>query len=288
MKTGMKHTLWGGAAAAAVALVVAGGAFFPTIAQAQTATSTDTVTSTVTSALSGTVAPDFQQRGKGTPNGPLGNKGEQSAALAAALGITTEEYQAAQVAAQGAAIDQQVADGWLTQLQADELKANLESGSGRMGGDFGRGHGAAGGSEIDFDALLADALGITTDELDAARTQVYEDQLAQAVTDGTMTQEQADLALARRALQAYVAPLLQSAYDDAVAAAVSDGIITQAQADALAAQGGYGMRGFGPGMGDMGGRGMERGGHGGGRHGGPSGSDVAPDMGTPDSTDSSN
>ena len=42
MKTGMKHILWGGAAAAAVALVVAGAAFFPTIAQAQTATSTAT------------------------------------------------------------------------------------------------------------------------------------------------------------------------------------------------------------------------------------------------------
>ncbi len=126
---------------------------------------------------------------------------------------------------------------------------------------LGIGFGNMAGSDIDADALLADALGITVDDLQAARTQVFDDRLAQAVTDGNLTQAEADLMKAQRSLSEYVAPLVQSAYDDAVTAAVADGVITQAQADALAAQGGQGMRGFGPGMDDgfghRGGRGMD-------------------------------
>ena len=284
MKTVMKRTLWGGAATAAVALVVAGAAFFPTIAQAQTATVS-------------TVALDFQQRGRGAPIGPLGDRVDQNAALAEALGITTEELQAAQTEAHGAAIDQMVTDGWLTETQAEALKAQTAGNTGRMGGmgDLGRGFGPMGDSKVDYDTLLANALGISVDELQAARTQIFDDQLAQAVTDGNMTQAQADLVKAQRALSDYIAPKLQSAYDDAVKAAVSDGIITQEQADALAAQGGHGLRGFGPGMndgfrgmGDMGGGLM------GGRHGGRGGNGWAPGLGATDgqpaqdSTESSN
>jgi hypothetical protein len=281
MKTGMKRTLWGGAAAGAVALMVAGAAFIPTIAQAQDATSTATPTV-------GVAAPDFQQRGRGAPNGPLGERVDQSAALADALGITAEELQAAQTEAQIAAIDQLVADDLLTATQADALKTQLESGEGRMG-NLGRGFGHLGDSNIDFDALLADALDITVADLDAARTQVFDDQLAQAVTDGSLTQEEADLMQARRALADYMAPRLEAAYADTLAAAVSDGIITQEQADALVAQGSRGLRGFGPGMNDgigrrggmdaMGGR-MGPGGQ--GERGGRGGSDIAPDMTTPD------
>jgi hypothetical protein len=285
MKTGMKRTLWGGAAAGAVALMVAGAAFFPTIAQAQDATSTATPTV-------GVAAPDFQQRGRGAPNGPLGERVDQSAALADALadalGITAEELQAAQTEAQIAAIDQLVADDLLTATQADALKTQMESGSGRMGG-MGRGFGHLGDSDIDYDALLANALDITVADLDAARTQVFDDQLAQAVRDGSLTQEEADLMQARRALADYMAPRLEAAYADALAAAVSDGIITQEQADALVAQGSRGLRGFGPGMNDgigrrggmdaMGGR-MGPGGQ--GERGGRGGSDIAPDMTTPD------
>ena len=281
MKTVMKRTLWGGAATAAVALVVAGAAFFPTIAQAQTATVS-------------TVALDFQQRGRGAPIGPLGDRVDQNAALAEALGITTEELQAAQTEAHGAAIDQMVTDGWLTETQAEALKAQTAGNTGRMGGmgDLGRGFGPMGDSKVDYDTLLANALGISVDELQAARTQIFDDQLAQAVTDGNMTQAQADLVKAQRALSDYTAPKLQSAYDDAVKAAVSDGIITQEQADALAAQGGHGLRGFGPGMND-GFRGMG-GGLMGGRHGGRGGNGWAPGVGATDgqpaqdSTDSSN
>lgn len=254
MKTGMKRTLWGGAAAAAVALMVGGAAFFPTVAQAQATTTTPSA-----------VATSSEQTGQVTPTTPFGNQIDQSAALAEALGITTEELQAAQTEALGAAIDQQVTDGWLTEKQAEALKARLENAqglTGRMGelrGRFprlGRGFGPMGDSDTNFNTFLADALGITVDDLQAARTTVFENQLDQAVTDGRITQDQADLMKARRALGEYVAPKLQTAYDDAVKAAVSEGVITQAQADALAAQGGMGLRGFGRGLDEGFGRGM--------------------------------
>ena len=83
------------------------------------------------------------------------------------------------------------------------------------------------------DKLLADALGITTDELSAAQTEARDAALAQAVTDGRLTQEQADLIKARWAFDAFVAEKMKTAYDEAVAAAVTEGVVTQEQADAF-------------------------------------------------------
>jgi hypothetical protein len=143
----------------------------------------------------------------------------------------------------------------------------LPSGPGGFRSFGGRpGHHDFGGSD---DESLAAALGITVEELQAARQKVYADRLAQAVEDGYLTQEQADNMQAMNALKAYIdrqailaevlgmtageldaarddgslsdilanitpAELqerMQAATESAVQQAVADGVITQAQAD---------------------------------------------------------
>ena len=174
--------------------------------------------------------------------------------LADALGITTEQLSAAVETARLAVIQEALDKGLITQTQADSLKSND-----RMGGRGGLGFFVKDGS-IDEDALLAKALNITVEKLTQARQTAEDARLAQAVKDGKMTQEQADLMKAREALQSYLVE--KNIYANAVAQAVKDGVITQAQADAILAQSGRG--GFGKGgFGDMGGPGGGR--HGGGR-----------------------
>ena len=189
-------------------------------------------------------------RGRG--HGP----GVDSAALAEALGITEEELTTAQEEAHAAALAQAVTDGLITQAQADELLAN--GGRGR-GFHFG----------YDKDTYLADALGITVEELEAAHLEVYTAQLAEMVAAGTITQAEADLILAQKAVQNYVdddayQSAVQSIYADAVAQALADGVITQAQADELLANMTAQTFHF-PGAGGHGGRGGH---HGHGGHGG--------------------
>jgi hypothetical protein len=134
-------------------------------------------------------------------------------------------------------------------------------------GGFFRGMmGRWGGRDRGF---LADELGLTVEELEAAQQAAQEAALAQAVEDGDLSQEEADLLSAHRALRGYldmrtlmaevlgISPeqlgeqpahawieeqgldfetfheQMQAAREDAIADAVADGIITQAQADAL-------------------------------------------------------
>ena len=254
------RTLTAFAAAGAVALLLGGAILYPQVTQAQDAAATPAAQAT------GETAP-ATPADQGTPGrmgrGAIG--GDQSAALAEALGITAEELQAAYAEAAQAALDQAVADGLITQAQADEMAAR---GLGRGGMFHFGGRGMTG--DVDSAALLADALGISADELEAAQNEAEAAVLAAAVEAGSITQAQADEIQARSALQDYVAPRVQQALEDAVAAAVEDGIVTQEQADAFL-QGG--LRGFGRGFGgDMdggmfGGRGGH-GGHGGRGHGG--------------------
>jgi len=178
-----------------------------------------------------------------------------------------------------------------------------------LGGLNGELHGRGGpnGWGADMDKYLADALGITVEELQAARQKAEAAALADAVKNGDLTQEQADLIAARNALKAYINPealmarvlgmteaelqaarqsgktmqdlatekgltqdqvktAMDEAFKAAVAQAVTDGVITQAQADQISSEG------FGRGgpMGEPGGHGG-RGGHGGdwGFPGGP-------------------
>ncbi len=111
------------------------------------------------------------------------------------------------------------------------------------------------GMNTTHNSALANALGVSTDQLQAAQDKVFADNLKQAVTDGRLTQAQADQMLTRRKLQAYLAPKLQTAYQDAIKQAVTDGIITQAQADKILSgdlQGVFGTGMGGPGMMDRG------------------------------------
>ncbi|MCL4263834.1 MAG: hypothetical protein KJ069_11485 [Anaerolineae bacterium] len=189
------------------------------------------------------VVPDGFRGGHGRPG--FGAKGDNQEALAAALGITVAELEAAHTAARTALIAQAVADGELTQAQADEL---LQNGSGGRGG-------FRVGSQSE---ALAEALGITVEELQAAQAQVQADELAALVEAGTITQEQADLMLARQAVRDYVdqdalQTAVQSVYETAVAAALAAGDITQEQADALLRNLSEGLGGFGgPGFGGHG------------------------------------
>lgn len=158
-------------------------------------------------------------------------------------------------------------------------------------GGFGRhgGFGRFGEAGSDRDENLAEALGITVEELQAAREQAFQSSVADAVAEGLITQEQADLMLAMQALkstidrQALLAEALgmtvdeleaalaegqslwdlmfekeispselqtkmQAAYEAAVQQAVADGVITQEQADAILSNGGlhfFGGRGHG-------------------------------------------
>lgn len=74
-------------------------------------------------------------------------------------------------------------------------------GMGRSG-SFGRG-GRFGG-QIDYDSLLAEALGISVEELQAAYEKANAAARQQAVEQGLMTQDQADLMAARSQLMSYL------------------------------------------------------------------------------------
>lgn len=203
--------------------------------------------------------------GKGF-GGPRGG-GVVNSDLATALGITTDQLTTAITTANTAALKEAVSKGLITQAQADQITAN---GLNRPLDDLGRFAGAN-ASTIDYNALLAQALGITTDKLTAAYAQANNARIDAAVAAGNLTQAQADEMKGSYALQnnANFLSAIKSAYQAAVKQAVTEGVITQAQADAILArqaqgQGrGFGLGGFGPGFEGRGG------GHGHGGFGGP-------------------
>ena len=140
--------------------------------------------------------------------------------LAEALRITLEQLQAARRTAMAAYLADAVTAGDITQEQADLALAKY-----------------ALRDVIDQKALLAEALGLTVDELEAA------------LADG---QSLSDLMTAAGMDADTLQTNVQAAYEAAVARAVADGVITQAQADAVLAQdtnfglfGGHGRGGRG-------------------------------------------
>ena len=170
----------------------------------------------------------------GHGDSPLGNYEE---ALAEALGITVEELQAAHEKAFASAIESALDEGTLTQEQAD----NLLSGD-RFGHRERHGFRGFGG---DMNEHLAEALGISITELEAAQAKARDTVIAEAIEAGTITQEQADLMSAREAVSAYIQDAMTKAYGEAVEQALADGVITQAQADLLLENGTMGFRGPG-------------------------------------------
>jgi polyhydroxyalkanoate synthesis regulator phasin len=196
---------------------------------------------------------------KGTRGGHGGYSNED---LATALGITADELTAAKQKAHETALTQAVEKGLITQAQADELTTN---GTAFPYGDRWDSWLAKNG--FDYDALLADALGITVEKLQAAYAQAYNASIDQAVTDGTLTQEQADLMKGQYALRTDKTFLasMQTAFEAAVKQAVQDGVITQAQADLILKN--ASSQGAGSFL-NLGGPHGAGGGPGGGRHGG--------------------
>jgi hypothetical protein len=293
-----------------VLVAVIGGVWlFGTPTTASAAANLRTVTQ---SAMPGLLGEGYLNHGGGWDfPGIKGGDIDYQQLLADALGITVDDLQAAYQTARDTAVDKAVEEGLITQEQADEMK--VWGGFGRHGGFgvFGRTpKGVAkslADSDIDENALLADALGITTDELQAARETANQAAIDQAIAEGLITQEEANAMQARKNVASYlnrdallakalgmsvedlqaaydngetlstlmkakgldaatVREKLQAAYTDALAQAVKDGVITQEQADEMSQNG----RGFGmmPGMGMPfegrgGGRGFDhgRGGH---------------------------
>ena len=164
-------------------------------------------------------------------------------------------------------------------------------------GAFDKPHGRGGYNGAN-DEALASALGITVEELQAARQKVAADRLAQAVEDGYLTQDQANLLLAKQALAGYldrqalmaeafgmtveefeaarengelrdlmsnITPAdlqanMQAAMEKALSQAVADNVITQSQADLMLAEMANGPAAPGN-FGDHHGFGGMRGGH---------------------------
>jgi hypothetical protein len=210
------------------------------------ATSTTVTTSTTTSAnLEWGI-------GKGQ------NGGYTNEELANALGITVDALNTAYQNAYSAALKDAVTKGLITQAQADQLTTN---GNAFPFGD--RWEQWLSQNGIDFNTYLADALGISINDLKAAYQTAYNTNIDQAVTDGTLTQAQADLMKGRYALynDSTFQSSMQSSYTAAVNAAVASGVITQAQADQILSNS---NNMFAPGMGGWGERGGPHGRGGGG------------------------
>ena len=159
---------------------------------AQTATETPATTE-VTSDASVTTT----QEPGGRPHGDKVSYSQQD--LADALGIELTKLQAAYETANTEALKLAVEQGLITQAQADEMTARGLS-SGPLGGFKHLFSNDNSTSSIDYNALLAEALGISSDELTSAYLTAYTTAVNQAVTDGTLTQAQADLMIGRAAL----------------------------------------------------------------------------------------
>ena len=213
---------------AVIALVTV--AVVPQVVQAQDVTPTtpqDSETTTQDSDTATEQVPPPGRREFGMPepgrHGRFVSDSEYQALVAEALGISVEELQAAYEQADKAALEQAVANGDITAEQAEMIQAQ-----------------EALRSYLDKDALMAQALGITVEELQAARDA--------GKSTATLLDE---LGLTAAEVQT----ALQAAYEQAIQQAVSDGVITQAQADTILAENhGFRLPGF-----DKGGR---------GRHGG--------------------
>ncbi len=124
--------------------------------------------------------------------------------LAEALGISVEELEVAQQEVHAAIIEQAVEDGLITEEQAQQFLEGNFAFRGPKFGYAGRGGFHGFGQNIDREALLADALGISVSTLQAAQEEAKAAGLADMVENGYLTQEQADMVTARQALKDYI------------------------------------------------------------------------------------
>jgi hypothetical protein len=148
-------------------------------------------------------------------------RGKLQEAIASILGISVEDYQAAIETAEDQVLEQAVADEWLTQEQADRLQERLDAvpemgrfGKGfpgmiRMPGLRGESLYAVAAEQLDMSQSdLIDALqegksiaevaaekGVDPQTIADAYLAQVQEKLAEAVTDGDITQKQADAML---------------------------------------------------------------------------------------------
>lgn len=129
---------------------------------------------------------------------------DHDALLADALGITVETLETARENAKDAALQQAVAEGLITQEQADRMQGREGNGSRGKRGFGPRGKFGSQDAQIDHQALLADALGISVAQLEAAQQTARDAAIQQALDEGLITQEQVDMKAAHEALKAYI------------------------------------------------------------------------------------
>jgi hypothetical protein len=153
-------------------------------------------------------------------NTPTADQAAYLQKLAGKLGVSVDALTAAIKATNLEILDEKVASGDLTQEQADAARTRIENGDGPLFGIGGpRGHGPGHGpgddeavagflgvDEATFEAeeqagkslaTIAADHGKSRDELKAFLTAEEKTELAQAVTDGKLTQAQADEHLAQ-------------------------------------------------------------------------------------------
>lgn len=153
-------------------------------------------------------------------NTPAADQAAYLQKLAGKLGVSVDALTAAIKATNLEILDEKVASGDLTQEQADAARSRIENGDGPLFGFGGpRGHGPGHGpgddqavagflgiDEATFGteeqagkslATIAADHGKSRDELKAFLTEQEKAELAQAVTDGKLTQAQADEHLAQ-------------------------------------------------------------------------------------------
>lgn len=168
-----------------------------------------------------------------TPNMDAFSKdgpGELGEDLAAALGISLEELNSAQEEAFLSAIDAALKAEYITASQAETLK----TGTGSFRALY-RYLNETERAEFEQDVYLAEALGISESELEAAYDAIKQAKINQLVADGVITQDQADLQVAFLALResSTFAENAKQAMTNAINAEVEAGTLTQAQADLL-------------------------------------------------------
>lgn len=146
-------------------------------------------------------------------------------ALANALGVTVEEYDAAVDKAQEEVVDEALSEGWLTEDQAEMLQWRMDQAPGlRMPGP-GKGHGMLGrGMGIGGDNLLS----VAADELGMSVTELLAE-----LQDG---QSIADVAAAQGADSQAIVDSYLAALQEDMDEAVAEGRITQNQADHMLQQ----------------------------------------------------
>jgi hypothetical protein len=195
----------------------------------------------------------FAQDAEDGSGWPFNFRERMHEAIAGVLGISVEEYDAAIETAQEQVIGEAVAEGWLTEEQAEQMRERAAEGfgpgkrggkfggpgmmPGGPGGKFGGGRGGfMGGPDNGFIPLVAEAFDMTPEDLlaelqegktiaalaeekgvdtqpiiDSHLAQV-EENLAEAVADGKLTQERADWMLEQA--ETHITDMLNQTWED--------------------------------------------------------------------------